>query len=102
MIFTPEQLFNCRPGLAEPDWSAFTALEIAGCLANEDEYGTNVTADAPIGAADFYGIYGIHETGEAEAVTDVGCWDAAQDILGHLAKSSGLPVSFSIHLQEPK
>lgn len=102
MVFTNDLLFNCQPDCAEPDWNWYQVLEIAGCINTETVDGVeHVESGVPHIDSEFFGIYGVLLSGEAEAITDVGCWDTALAVLDHLSRSSGLSIRHQFNLQAP-
>ncbi|MGQ3044140.1 MAG: hypothetical protein ACT6R7_16480 [Brevundimonas aurantiaca] len=97
---TPEILFNCCTRLQEPDWTQFKAIHISGCI----DGGEYIEAGQPAASAEFFGIYGIHHSGEAEAITDTTAGAdlaEAEVIAAALSARSDLPVELHPALKEP-
>lgn len=96
-------LFNCCTGYAEPDWSAFDCLELAGCRnagpAGADE---TETASATAREAEFFTVYGRRPDGEAEAITDIHEPREALNVAARLAVRSCLRCIVSIVLASPE
>lgn len=86
------QLFNCCTALAEPDWSRFVQLEIAGCKSDPENECTQGLISA--GDAEFFTVYGRFppEDGTCEAITDITDPCNVLAIAGELAHRSRLPV----------
>lgn len=96
----PEILFNCCTRLQEPDWTQFKAILVSGCIERRD----HIDPGQDLARTEFFGIYGIHHSGEAEAITDtrLGADLAeAEVIAAALAARSGLPIELHPALQEP-
>lgn len=96
---TPDILFNCCTRLQEPDWTLFKAIQVSGCI----DAGDCIEAGQTAAAAEFFGIYGLHHSGEAEAITDtrVGADLAeAEVIAAALSARSGLPIELHPALKD--
>lgn len=84
-------LYNCCTNFAEPDWSQFAYLELAGC-AEEDDM---VEGLQEFDDSKFLTVYGRRKDGEAEAITDIpAITDAGQvlRVLTALTAKSGLKM----------
>lgn len=95
------RLFNCCTDYAEPDWSRFTSLELAGCRelnGPDDPAGTMVVGGEPAGNAAFFAVYGRSADGEAEAITDIEDPRDALAVAAELGLRSRLPVTVSVTL----
>lgn len=87
-------LYNCQVNNAEPDWSRYERLELAGCR-NESPF--NIVGLLPAREADFFTVYGRfpEPDGTCEAITDATDAKAALSVAGALALRSGLPLIVS-------
>lgn len=91
-------LFNCCTDHAEPDWTRFAWLELAGCRdANEGAGEDGETCIEGLQAAkdaEFFTVYGRfpEPDGTCEAITDIRDARIALAVAGELAFRSGLPV----------
>ncbi|KZE34128.1 hypothetical protein IMF23_00130 [Chelatococcus daeguensis] len=98
---TDARLFNCCTGHAEPDWSRFTSLELAGCRdlnSTDDPAGTMIAGGQSAGAAEFFTVYGRKADGEAGAITDIEDPRDALAVAAELGMRSRLPVTVSVTL----
>ncbi|MBB4017345.1 hypothetical protein GGR16_002374 [Chelatococcus caeni] len=95
------RLFNCCTDYAEPDWSRFASLELAGCcdlIIPADPEATMVAAGQSAAVAEFFCVYGRSAEGEAEAITDIDDPRDALAVAAELGLRSRLPVSLSLTL----
>lgn len=85
-----ERLFNCMPEGAAPDWTAYVAVMIGGCIDHNGE----TEGLASYQRAEFFTVYGISPDGEAEAITDVQTVSLinALSVAQELSALSGLPL----------
>ncbi|WP_296084135.1 hypothetical protein [uncultured Agrobacterium sp.] len=89
---SPDILFNCCTGNAEPDWSLFDAIELGGCIMDTDDDGY-VTGGIDRENAEFFTAYGHLKEGGCEAITDWhGSFDEAVATAQELSRISGLPL----------
>ncbi len=92
--YTAADLYNCQTDHAEPDWSAFDALELGGCInlhEPDDPAGTMIEGGQSRVEAAFFTVYGHLPEGGVEAITDIDAFDKAVAILQYLAARSLLP-----------
>lgn len=89
-ILTDDFLFNCCPGSDAPDWSAYTDLQMAGC---RHDLRDGVLSGQPATSAEFFSIYGLRHTGEADAITDCLSFTDLLRAACALNTLSGLPIS---------
>jgi hypothetical protein len=88
-------LFNCCTNNAEPDWSQFTNLELAGCrdVAEAGDDSTWIESGFTADEAEFFTIYGRDVEGCCEAITDIqGTFCEAEVIARFLSSLSGLDL----------
>lgn len=85
------RLFNCCRDNAAPDWTAYTAIMIGGCIDHNGETEGLVSYSK----AEFFTVYGINPHGEAEAITDVPTVSLinALSVAHELAALSGLRLT---------
>ncbi|CDX26773.1 hypothetical protein MPL3356_60546 [Mesorhizobium plurifarium] len=84
-------LFNCCTAHAEPVWTEFAGLEIAGCIADDDGATSGLQSAYE---AQFFTVYARRseaDGGDCEAITDIYDATLMLAVAGELALRSGLP-----------
>lgn len=88
------KLFNCCHKAEEPDWSDFDALEVGGCIVEEEEGSDETFTIGGIARdeAQFFTVYGHLKVGGVEAITDCDTFDEVIEVANILAERTGFPV----------
>ncbi|TBE73837.1 hypothetical protein ELG97_37040 [Rhizobium leguminosarum] len=88
------ELYNCCTEGREPDWKQFNAIEIGGCIDDNEEgdESTHIVGGIPANEAEFFTVYGHLIEGGAEAITDCDSYEQAERIAGIFAEKTGYPI----------